>query len=184
MINSIMADANVLKPFILSYEGGYVENKYDGGGATMKGVTLSTFQSVYGNDKDRFDLKRITDDQWLHIFDKYYWNKCKGDSIESQPVANMLVDWYWHSGNIAIKKMQRLIGCADDGIMGPKTLKAINDYDSRKLFDLYKRQRVIYLERIAHINPTQKVFLKGWLRRVEGIQYDCLILSNGKRIDV
>lgn len=39
-----MADSSILKPFILSFEGGYSNKKSDRGGVTMKGVTLETFR--------------------------------------------------------------------------------------------------------------------------------------------
>ena len=63
-----MADSSILKPFILSFEGGYSNKKSDRGGATMKGVTLETFRKVYGASKTASDLKKITDEQWHHIF--------------------------------------------------------------------------------------------------------------------
>ena len=37
-----MADANILKPFVLVWEGGYVNDPRDKGGATNMGVTLAT----------------------------------------------------------------------------------------------------------------------------------------------
>lgn len=37
-----MADAKILKPFILSWEGGYVNDPNDLGGHTNKGVTLAS----------------------------------------------------------------------------------------------------------------------------------------------
>ena len=48
--------------FILSWEGGFVNDQRDSGGATNKGVTLSTFQTVFGKDKTVKDLKNITDE--------------------------------------------------------------------------------------------------------------------------
>ena len=47
--------------FILSWEGGFVNDPRDSGGATNKGVTLSTFQTVFGKDKTVKDLKNIND---------------------------------------------------------------------------------------------------------------------------
>ena len=51
-----------LKSFILSWEGGFVNDPRDSGGATNKGVTLSTFQTVFGKDKTVKDLTNITDE--------------------------------------------------------------------------------------------------------------------------
>ena len=46
-----MADVNKLLPFILKWEGGFVNDPADAGGATNKGVTIATWRNV-GYDKD------------------------------------------------------------------------------------------------------------------------------------
>ena len=46
-----MANINVLAPFILSWEGGYVNHPNDKGGATKYGVTLDQWK-IAGYDKD------------------------------------------------------------------------------------------------------------------------------------
>lgn len=46
--------------FIRSWEGGYSNIPQDSGGPTNKGVTLATFQHVFGKDKTVSDLKNIT----------------------------------------------------------------------------------------------------------------------------
>lgn len=51
-----------LKQFILSWEGGFVNDPRDPGGATNKGVTLAKFREIYGKDKTVNDLKKITDE--------------------------------------------------------------------------------------------------------------------------
>ena len=47
-----MAKKEILKPFILSWEGGFANVKGDKGGATNKGVTLATFRNVLGRNKN------------------------------------------------------------------------------------------------------------------------------------
>ena len=46
-----MARVEVLSPFILSWEGGYVNDPCDAGGATNKGVTIATWKRQ-GYDKN------------------------------------------------------------------------------------------------------------------------------------
>ena len=41
-----MAKIDILAPFILSYEGGFVNDPLDRGGATNMGVTIATWKSV------------------------------------------------------------------------------------------------------------------------------------------
>lgn len=180
-----MAHSFSLIPFILSFEGGYSNKKSDRGGATMKGITLETFRNVYGADKTANDLKKITDEQWHHIFKTYYWDACKADQIASQSVANLLVDFAYNSGvSRAIRKIQAIVGTKADGIMGNTTLNAINGYQQGQwaLFDKLKVARITFLKALVKDDPKQAVNLRGWLRRVGNIQYGKLICNDGKAI--
>lgn len=177
-----MADANVLKPFILSWEGGFCDVYGDRGGATNKGITLTTFRGVFGLQKTIEDLKKITDEQWTKVFVKYYWNKWKADSIKSQSIANLLVDWFWHSGIYGIKLPQKILGVTIDGVVGPKTIAAINNYgNDEELFNKLWNERKEFLERLA--KGPQKKFLKGWLNRLNGIKYKKLFCNGHIGID-
>lgn len=167
-----MADYIKLKPFILRWEGGYVNDPLDRGGATNKGVTLATFKQVYGSNKTAEDLKQMTEAQWNHIFKKFYWDRWRADEINSQSVANIVVDWVWASGIHGIKRVQRLLGVVADGIVGTKTLTALNSQDSKTLFDRIKEDRIVFVNNIVLANPPQKRFLKGWLNRINSIKYE------------
>lgn len=167
-----MADYKIIIPFILKWEGGYCEVKGDRGGATNKGVTLLTFQSVYGKNKTKQDLKNITDKQWNYIFKKLFWDKCNCDGIKDQSVANILVDYAWGSGTSrAIKDIQTIIGTVSDGIAGQKTITAINNMDAKLLFNKIKERRIQFYNNIVKSNPSQQKFLKGWTNRVNNLIY-------------
>ena len=61
-----MANIDILLPFILKWEGGFVNDPADAGGATNKGVTIATWRNVgYDKDGDKDidvkDLKLLTD---------------------------------------------------------------------------------------------------------------------------
>ena len=90
---------NKLKSFILSWEGGFVNDPRDPGGATNKGITIATFQQVFGKNKTVSDLKKMTDSQWMTVFKKYFWDKYKADNIKDEWIAYLLVDWLWASGS-------------------------------------------------------------------------------------
>ena len=175
-----MANLAILLPFILSFEGGFSNHPLDKGGPTNKGVTIATWRSV-GYDKDGDgdidvdDLRLLTDtDVRDRVLRPHYWNRWKADQIKSQSVANILVDWVWASGSNGIKIPQRILGVTVDGIVGPKTLAALNNWDPRVLFDRLKAERVAFFERLIKANPSQAVFRKGWLRRLNAISYGSL----------
>ena len=178
-----MAQCKILLPFILSWEGGFVNDPDDHGGATNKGVTFSTWRKV-GYDKDGDgdidvdDLRLLTDDDvYSRVLKPHYWDRCRADEITSQAVANILVDWVWASGAWAIKYTQQILGLQADGIVGPKTLAAINADDPPALFkDIWLRRECHF--RSCAAQPGQSKFLKGWLRRLNSITYSELI-NNG-----
>jgi lysozyme family protein len=167
-----MAKAEILMPLIQKWEGGYSNNKNDNGGCTMKGVTISTYRKYFGESKTCSDLKKITDEEWLFIFHKGYWNPCMGDDIKDQSVANILVDWAWMSGvKTAVKKIQTLLGITVDGIVGKQTINAINLANGYHLFnDIYNERKKFYYN-LVEKNPKQEIFLKGWLNRLNDFEY-------------
>lgn len=190
-----MANANILLPFILRWEGGFVNDPTDRGGATNKGVTITTWRQV-GYDKDGDgdidvdDLKLLTnEDVRDRVLVPHYWNRWKADTINDQKIANILVDWVWASGSHGIKIPQRLLGVNVDGIVGPKTIEAVNFADPKSLFLAIYDERVKFINNIVErsvseyekkigrkatetelLKYTQKRFRKGWLNRLSKLK--------------
>jgi lysozyme family protein len=186
-----MADVNKLLPFILKWEGGFVNDPADAGGATNKGVTIATWRSV-GYDKDGDgdidvdDLKALTvEDVRDRVLKPHYWDRWKADGINSQKIANILVDWVWASGKWGIVIPQRILGVADDGIVGEKTLAAVNAADpdalfekiltARKafIFDIVNRSIEAYEQKLGRAATEKELlahtnlrFKKGWMNRI------------------
>ncbi|MBF0576594.1 glycoside hydrolase family 108 protein [Dysgonomonas sp. GY617] len=173
-----MAKVELLAPFILRHEGGFVNDPDDLGGATNMGVTIGTWRQV-GYDKDGDgdidvdDLKLLTKDDVVNrVLKPHYWDRWKADLIKNQSIANILVDWVWASGKHGIVRPQKLIGVVADGIVGKKTLAAINDYqDQKQLFELIKADRIQYIHEIVKARPANKRFERGWLNRINNIKY-------------
>ncbi len=182
-----MANIEPLAKFILSFEGGYVNDPKDRGGATNKGVTIATWKAQ-GYDKDGdgdidvADLKKITDADATAIMKRNYWNRWKADEIKSQSVANMLVDWVWSSGKHGIVIPQKLLGVTADGIVGNKTLAALNAAAPEDLFNRLKERRLQFVKGIVSSKPSQRRFLKGWMRRLNAIHYGWLVDNKDKQI--
>lgn len=194
-----MANIDILLPFILKWEGGFVNDPADSGGATNKGVTIGTWRNVGydkdgDNDIDVKDLNLLTDaDVKNRVLKPHYWDRWKADQIQSQKVANILVDWVWTSGKHGIVIPQRLLGVKADGIVGNKTLSAVNFADPEQLFAAIFQARVDFLHEIIRtsivkyeskigrkatekelMKHTKKRFLKGWLNRLNDIKRICV----------
>lgn len=166
-----MADFSLYFDKLLLHEGGYVDDPLDKGGATKYGVTIAVWKQ-YGYDKngdeiiDKEDVKLISKEDAFNIAKKLYWDAVKGDQINNQSIAEFIFDWGYNSGpKTAIKHTQQVLGVTVDGLIGPKTLKAINESPQEELFNKLKAKRKLFFEAVVANNPSQKKFLKGWLNR-------------------
>jgi lysozyme family protein len=168
-------DIKNLAPIIAKWEGGYVNDPVDKGGATNMGITLDTWKHV-GYDKNgdgkinETDIKLLNKDDFKAVLRKY-WDKWRADEIKNQSIANILVDWYWGSGKWGIVIPQRILGVIADGVVGAKTIQALNNTNQEILFDKIYQARVKFLMDIVKNNPSQKRFLKGWLNRLADFKY-------------
>lgn len=171
-----MAKVELLAPFIQRWEGGFVNDPDDLGGATNKGITIVTYEAYCrkkGYPKPTVErLKKLSDKEWIEILKTMYWDRWKANEINNQSIANILVDWVWASGVHGIKIPQRILCVKDDGIVGIKTLSALNDYpNSRELWDKIKEARIKFIDDICRSRPTNNKFKKGWLNRINSLIY-------------
>lgn len=168
-----MANIEKLKPIIIRWEGGYVCDPLDRGGATNKGVTIATYRHYCGNNKSVDDLKHISDSEWTYILQQGFWNPWKADLIKNQSIANICVDFGWASGpKNAIMKIQRVLCCTPDGVVGPKTLAALNAEPQQEVFNKIKAERLRYVDAICRNNTSQLRFLRGWKNRINYFTYE------------
>ena len=168
--------------FCRSYEGGWSNHPNDSGGATMKGVTYKVFcdyRRAKGlKQPTLLDLKNISDKEWDNILRWHTWDRIKCDQFRSDSVAWLLADCVWMSGAGYIKRVQRLFGLKDDGIIGPKTLAKLNGLDQKSVFNLIWKQRKAFLESIS--KGKNSVFLKGWMRRLNAHRWGNILCNGGK----
>lgn len=160
------------RQFEIARRTGWSDDPDDPGGATMIDVTISTYRN-YREKKGlpkptKENLRDISFEEWKEILKTMYWDRWKADSICSQGIANILVDWIWASGASTIKRAQRIIGVKADGIPGSITLAAINGADPDELFSRIKEAR----ERHYRSCKAAWKYLRGWLRRLNAINPD------------
>lgn len=156
---------------ILGWEGGYVNNPHDSGGATFRGVTLNTYK-VYCKKKGLpiptiEDLKKLDEVTIMDLARILFWDKIKGDFIKNQSMADLLFDFVWGSGLDYIKKIQKTLGVRADGIFGNISLNVLNQKTSKSLFDQLWIQRANYLKQCK----GAPYYLKGWMRRLNSFTY-------------
>jgi lysozyme family protein len=154
--------------FTLQYEGGWADHPKDPGGATMKGVTLKTYQTYLGRPVSKNELKNIPDEHVRDIYHTHYWLKTSADKLP--PGLSLAVfDFGVNSGpSRATRALQKAAGITPvDGKIGTQTLDAINAYvvrygTARAIRD-YNSDRLKFLRGLG----TWSTFGKGWQRRVD-----------------
>ena len=150
----------------------------------MAGVTLTTFRAfrkAKGLAAPTInDLKNISDKEWNSILRWHTWDKAKLDQINDEWVAYLLADCIWMTGSGYIKRVQRILGLKDDGIIGPKSLAKINSMKGENLFNILWKQRESFYKGIGV--GKNAVFLKGWLRRLNCVTHGYLLCNGGKKL--
>lgn len=113
---------------------GWADDPDDLGGQTMVGVTMATYEEYCrrkGYPKPTTGrLMDLSYNDWKSILKMLYWDRWNADEIRSQSIAEIVCDFVWASGVHGIKVPQDLVGVIPDGIVGPKTLAAVNSRNS------------------------------------------------------
>ncbi|MGH8083083.1 MAG: glycosyl hydrolase 108 family protein, partial [Lysobacter sp.] len=105
-----MADFDSYFPQLLRFEGGYVDDPADPGGATNMGITLGTFQahaqSLLGIAPTLDNLRALTVPQAGVLYKTLYWDTIYGDALSTQELAELIFDFKVNAGAHAITLLQ------------------------------------------------------------------------------
>lgn len=166
---------------VKKFEGGYANNPNDRGGETYAGIARVHFPKWKGweiidkykqSEHSSKELNKVLqgngqlDVMVEHFYKVNFWNEIKGDEIINQLIADNIMDFAVNSGvSRAVKYAQRIVGVAEDGDIGPNTIKAINQ-NTEGFVAKYKAARLSFLQKIVARDNTQSVFMQGWSSRV------------------
>lgn len=145
---------------ILRREGGLTNNPRDAGGRTDKGISERAHPDVWRDNQ--VTLEEATD-----IYRRKYLEGPRIAEIVDPRLRAQMADIAVNSGpGVAIQKLQGLVGAKVDGVLGPKTLALVNTHpEPIRLNNLLALERVKMIGRIVQKNPSQSVFLVGWINR-------------------
>jgi lysozyme family protein len=148
---------------ILDNEGGYVNHPDDPGGETNMGITKSN----YPNE----DIKNLTRDKAIHYYFRDYWTPMNLELLSDPLLILHVFDHGVNAGpKTAIKLLQRLVGAKDDGDLGPKTKASVETYPGDVVEEYIKRRKLFYVTLVQN-KPSLRVFIKGWLARIERTKF-------------
>jgi peptidoglycan hydrolase-like protein with peptidoglycan-binding domain len=152
--------------FTLKWEGGYVNDPYDPGGETNKGVTIATYNS-YRSRKglSRQSVRYITDAEVYEIYRDMYWAPSQSN-LMTRALAIVHFDTAVNFGvGGATIFLQETLGLRADGVFGNMTRDALSRANSAATARKYVQGRINYRYQRVRENPTQERFLQGWLNR-------------------
>ena len=153
-----MADFSLAIGRTLEHEGGYVNDPTDAGGETKYGISKRAYPDV--------DIAALTIEDAKAIYKRDYWDKVKGDDINSQMNAFSIFDCAVNMGiSRASKLAQKVVGALEDGVIGSESIAAINAYNM-DLFDAqFRLEKIKFYAALCTKKPDQKKFLLGWINR-------------------
>lgn len=160
---------------ILTWEGGYTNHPSDPGRATNMGVTIGTLTEVLGRPATDEDVRKLQRDDvgdlgWsaASIYAEKYWNPCRCAEMPSG-LDLLVFDSAVNQGPTnAIKFLQRSLNVSVDGILGPKTMTAVQAADRTKLIQEFAARRAV------HYAGLQREFWLGWFRRLIAVYASAL----------
>jgi lysozyme family protein len=171
-----MADFKPAFAFVLQHEDSTRSGKVtvDAGGRTRFGIA----EKFHADLPEEFFTGPAEDAlaEAEKIEEHEYWAEMRLAEVENQNVANKLFDMGVNMGMLqAAVYAQRAANAltagdarvAEDGVIGSRTLAAINAADAMAYYQLLCELSAAYYRHVAAVNPAQAVNLAGWLKRAE-----------------
>ncbi|MBQ7286427.1 MAG: hypothetical protein IJW73_01545 [Candidatus Gastranaerophilales bacterium] len=136
--------------FIKQVEGGYSNHKADKGGKTNFGITQLTYDEY--NRKRKLpikEVKNITENEVSKIYYEDFWKKSGAKDLNDKALGLMLFD-----------------SAVNHGVGGAKKYYEKSGGDFNKFYQLRKE----YYDNRVIEKPSQKVFHKGWINRIDSLK--------------
>jgi lysozyme family protein len=167
---SMPMDDNAIIDILLKYEGGFVNNSADHGGATNFGITAADFGrwKKLGRVASVAEVKAMTVDDARAIYQAWYIDAPGFNAITDGSLKLVLVDsGVLHGTRTAVRWLQQALGVTPDGVIGNETTTALasRDIDVAKVARQVLSTRIRRYGAIVAGEASQLTFLVGWLNR-------------------
>jgi len=160
---------------ILQREGGYVNHPADRGGPTNFGITRATLSRYLGRAVTLREVQNLPRALAEEIYWREYYVAPRIDTLPERIRPFVFDAAVNHGPRRAIKLVQEVCNKAGfgpldvDGVCGPNT-RAVAAEAERVMGDwllaaLVEERRNLY-RLIVRSDPSQEVFLEGWLNRI------------------
>ena len=168
----------IIKEVVLPNEGVYSYDENDPGGETVYGISKKNFPKWKGwyivdkLKKENKNIKKLLKNNkniLEYVYDFYkkeFWNKLKLDNIKDYNKQKVIMDT---SVNLGVgrtsKLIQKVLNVKVDGIIGPITLKHLDEMNEELFVSKLKIKRIEYYTNLVIKNKKLKKYFYGWIRR-------------------
>lgn len=153
---------------LIGNEGGYKCQQHDRmdwtSGKVGVGELKGTKYGISAGSYPHLDIKNLTLAQAREIYKRDFWDKFNGDDLDYEVAFQVFDADVNHGIGNGSRFMQRALDVADDGVVGPVTLKALKEMEPKKFMFLFLAERLEFFTKCT----TWATDGKGWARRVAG----------------
>lgn len=137
---------------------------------TNMSIAAPTLSDWRGYPVTASEMQALTKAEALQIYKVKYWDAVKGDSIDSQTIANFLADMKSSAGGNGVKQFQKSLNdlgesISVDGAVGQQTVDAANKKSVAELNNKYRDNMAAYYKSIG--TGTNEQFLAYWLKSLD-----------------
>jgi len=160
----------------LKFEGLYSFDPDDPGGETYCGISRKNFprwdgwHSIdYLKHKINLETQEVPEleEKVADFYYQNFWTPLSLDKIQSFKKAKVLFDAGVNMGLHNTKKLaQKVLKVTPDGIIGPITIKALNEIDEDYFVAEFKLKRIEYYINLTKRKPVFRKYIVGWVSRV------------------
>ena len=146
---------------VIEREGPETNDPLDKGGRTAYGISEAANPKAWADGK-------VTEAEAREIYERKYVKWPGFDKIAHPRLREHLIDYGVNSGTqLAIMKLQKILGVEVDGKIGPETLAALEAADPVRINNLLALVRMRMFGKIVKKDLRQGKYLDGWLARAE-----------------
>jgi len=170
---------------VLAHEGGFVDDPADPGAATNWGISLKTLAALGDLDGDGYrdgdrdrdgdvdadDVRALERGDAIAIYRRQWWDRYGYDRVDRLFIATKLFDLAVNMGprqaHLIVQRALRATDqpVAEDGILGPETLAAINNAPAFELMSAMRSEAAGFYRALIAKRPKLARFERGWLSR-------------------
>jgi lysozyme family protein len=119
------------------------------------------WEDYVGHSVDEQAMRQLTKEMVAPLYRKQYWDVCHCDDLPAG-VDYLAFDFSVNAGSFrSIKTIQRALKITADGVIGPVTVKAIQDTNAEEFINNFTDAKESFYKGLANF----QTFGRGWFNR-------------------